>query len=167
MALDPSVLIEGVGGSAAAVSFVGMRRRAPRVRRDAIEVQLVEAEAAESRGDLGAGDVLAALEAEVDRVATAAAPKQIEPETEPDAEPETVVEMTAVPSAVGISAMPDVAARPAGCGIDPDQVGGWLGRVEDDLRKVRARVEFLEAERARLEVQQRLVSELLASSTSF
>ena len=41
----------------------------------------------------------------------------------------------------------------------------WLERVQDDLRRVRARVEFLEAERSRLDVQQRLVSELLASST--
>ena len=65
--------------------------------------------------------------------------------------------------------MPNVTPTPtatrAGCGIDIEQVSMWLERVQDDLRRVRARVEFLEAERSRLDVQQRLVSELLASST--
>ena len=65
--------------------------------------------------------------------------------------------------------VPDVTPAPttcgAGCGIDTEQVSMWLERVQDDLRRVRARVEFLEAERSRLDVQQRLVSELLASST--
>ena len=52
------------------------------------------------------------------------------------------------------------------CGLPVDQVHEWLERVQDDLRRVRARLEYLRAEQARLENQQHLLAELLASSTA-
>jgi len=41
-----------------------------------------------------------------------------------------------------------------------------LEHVQDDLRRVRARLEYLRAEQSRLENQQHLLAELLASSTT-
>lgn len=160
MALDPSVLIEGVGGSAAAAGFVGMRRRAPRVRRDPIDIQLVAAEtaeAAETDESLDADEILAALEAEVTRTA----------EARPAPEPQVVVAPEPAPRAP--EPVGPVASAPrsssSNAGIAADQVSAWLERVEDDLRKVRARMEYLHHEQARLEAQQSLVTELLTSST--
>jgi hypothetical protein len=51
-------------------------------------------------------------------------------------------------------------------GLPPEQVHAWLDHVQDDLRRVRARLEYLRAEQSRLESQQRLLAELLASSTA-
>ena len=52
------------------------------------------------------------------------------------------------------------------CGLPSDQVHQWLEHVQDDLRRVRARLEYLRAEQSRLENQQHLLAELLASSTT-
>jgi septal ring factor EnvC (AmiA/AmiB activator) len=52
----------------------------------------------------------------------------------------------------------------ASCGLPSDQVHEWLEQVEDDLRKVRARLEYLELEQARLENQQQLLAELVAAA---
>jgi len=52
------------------------------------------------------------------------------------------------------------------CGLPSDQVREWLEHVQDDLRRVRARLEFLRAEQDRLENQQHLLAELLAASTA-
>ena len=52
------------------------------------------------------------------------------------------------------------------CGLPSDQVHEWLEHVQDDLRRVRARLEFLRAEQERLENQQHLLAELLAASTA-
>ena len=52
------------------------------------------------------------------------------------------------------------------CGLPSDQVHQWLEHVQDDLRRVRARLEYLAAEQSRLENQQHLLAELLASSTA-
>ena len=49
-------------------------------------------------------------------------------------------------------------------GLPPDQVQAWLARVEDDVRHVRARLEYLRAEESRLVAQQELLAELLAST---
>ena len=46
-----------------------------------------------------------------------------------------------------------------------EQVRAWLEQVQDDLRRVQARVEYLQHEQARLESQHRLVAELISSST--
>jgi hypothetical protein len=50
------------------------------------------------------------------------------------------------------------------CGLPPEQVQAWLGQVQDDVRRVRARLEYLRAEETRLVAQQQLLAELLASS---
>jgi hypothetical protein len=52
----------------------------------------------------------------------------------------------------------------ATCGLPPDQVQAWLAQVQDDVRRVRARLEYLRAEESRLEAQQLLLNELLTSS---
>jgi hypothetical protein len=52
----------------------------------------------------------------------------------------------------------------ATCGLPPDQVHAGLAQVQDDVRRVRARLEYLRAEESRLEAQQQLLAELLTSS---
>ena len=56
------------------------------------------------------------------------------------------------------------AGRAAACGLPPEQVHAWLEHVQDDLRRS-GRLEYLRAEQSRLESQQQLLAELLASST--
>jgi hypothetical protein len=51
-------------------------------------------------------------------------------------------------------------------GLPAEQVREWLEHVLDDLRRVRARLEFLGTEQARLERQQHLLAELVAASTA-
>jgi hypothetical protein len=51
------------------------------------------------------------------------------------------------------------------CGLPADQVHEWLEHVQEDLRRVQARLEYLRVEQARLENQQHLLAELLASDT--
>jgi hypothetical protein len=61
------------------------------------------------------------------------------------------------------------AEGPAGtptCGVPSDQVHEWLEHVQEDLRRVRVRLEYLRAEQSRLENQQRLLAELLAVSAA-
>jgi hypothetical protein len=54
-------------------------------------------------------------------------------------------------------------AEPAAVGLPPEQVHAWLDHVQDDLRRVRARLEYLRAEQSRLESQRQLLAKLLAS----
>jgi hypothetical protein len=56
-------------------------------------------------------------------------------------------------------------AEPPGGGLPPDQVHAWMDAVRDDLARVRARVAYLQVEEQRLVEQQRLLGELLASSS--
>ena len=51
-------------------------------------------------------------------------------------------------------------------GIPPDQVQGWLESVQEQLRRVQTRIEYLQAEQARLQEQESLLMELLASASS-
>ena len=51
-------------------------------------------------------------------------------------------------------------------GLPLDQVRAWLEQVKDDLRKVQARVEFLQFEQNRLQGQHNLVSELASVAAS-
>lgn len=124
-----------------------LRRPAPRVRRDPIDISLVAVEAAEADPTLDADEVLAALEA---RRPGRPAPIEID-------EP-AVIDPP-------VRRAPRVAVGVPGSGIAADQVRGWLAQVEDDLRKVRARVEYLRTEQARLDEQQRLMAQLLTMST--
>jgi len=178
--VDPTFLIEGVGGGAAAVGVARRRRRAPRVRRDPIDVQLVAAEMLEADESLDAEEILAALEAQVSRAVTQrTAPERVRTVTRPAAvapkpEPEPVVAAPVVEPAPVVVAPEPVMAAPRsvarraegpGSGIAPDQVREWMAQVQEDLRKVRARVEYLRVEQARLEEQQRLMAQLITSST--
>jgi hypothetical protein len=56
-------------------------------------------------------------------------------------------------------------AEPPGCGLPPEQVQAWMETVADDLARVRVRLEYLQLEEQRLVEQQRLLGELLASSS--
>jgi hypothetical protein len=49
-------------------------------------------------------------------------------------------------------------------GVPIEQMYTWLEWVQDDLRRVEARLEYLEAARGQLREQERLLSELLQSS---
>lgn len=49
-------------------------------------------------------------------------------------------------------------------GLPPEQLYTWLEWVQDDLRRIEARLEYLEAARAQLREQERLLGELLHSS---
>ena len=164
--MDPTFLIEGVGGGAAAVGVVRKRLRSPRVRRDPIDIQLVEAERAEAElAEAGhspdADEILAALEAEVGRAASRRA-AVAEPTVVPAPAAPAVPAPTVVPPA---PVMPTPRMSASGTGIAPDQVREWMSQVQDDLRKVRARTEYLRVEQARLEEQQRLMAQLITSST--
>jgi len=61
----------------------------------------------------------------------------------------------------------DAAARAGGApatGLPAEQLYTWLEWVQDDLRRVESRLEYLEAARSQLKEQERLLSELLRSS---
>ena len=62
--------------------------------------------------------------------------------------------------------MPAPRVEPAGTGLPPEQVHAWLEHVQDDLRLVRARLEFLRTEQTRLESQQHILGELLAATSA-
>ena len=51
-------------------------------------------------------------------------------------------------------------------GLPPDQVQAWLESVQDQVRRVQTRIEYLQAEQARLQEQESLLMELLASAAS-
>ena len=49
-------------------------------------------------------------------------------------------------------------------GLPSEQLYTWLEWVQDDLRRVETRIEYLEAARSQLAEQERLLSELLRTS---
>ena len=49
-------------------------------------------------------------------------------------------------------------------GLPSEQLYTWLEWVQDDLRRVETRIEFLEAARSQLREQERLLSELLRTA---
>ena len=62
----------------------------------------------------------------------------------------------------GMNGAPATATPPTGVPIE--QLYTWLEWVQDDLHRVEARLEYLEAARGQLREQERLLSELLQSS---
>jgi hypothetical protein len=56
--------------------------------------------------------------------------------------------------------------EPGTAGLPPEQVQAWLRHVQEDMRQVRTRIEYLRAEQSRLESQQRLLAQLLTSSAT-
>jgi hypothetical protein len=65
--------------------------------------------------------------------------------------------MPGAPSAGPASAPPT--------GLPSEQLYTWLEWVQDDLRRVESRLQFLEAARNKLREQERLLGELLAASS--
>jgi hypothetical protein len=49
-------------------------------------------------------------------------------------------------------------------GLPAEQLHTWLEWVQDDLRRIESRLEYLEAARSQLREQERLLNELLQSS---
>jgi len=163
-----TVVMEGGAVGAAAVGYARLRPRRARVRREPIDVELLHTDFVEQpkRSEL---DIVAALEAEVRRMHQARA--TTDPEAVPGPSP-------AVP-AVRDERRPDRTARafgttsttprpavdPPSAGLPLDQVRAWLEQVKADLRKIQARVEYLQFEQTRLQGQHQLVSELITSTT--
>ena len=146
-----SVMMEGGAVSAAAVGLARLRPRRSRVRREPIDVERLAAELAEPK-PRSEEEIIAALEAEVRRVnraRAAAVPAPAPPTAQPD-----------------VPTQPDVPAAPvqSGAGLPLEQVRAWLEQVKDDLRKVQARVEYLQFEQTRLQDQHHLVAELISSA---
>jgi cell division septum initiation protein DivIVA len=51
-------------------------------------------------------------------------------------------------------------------GLPAEQVHAWLESVQDQIRRVQTRIEYLQAEQARLQEQESLLMELMASASS-
>ncbi len=71
----------------------------------------------------------------------------------------------AVITTTGRRAPPERAAVPS-CGLAPDQIHEWLERVQEDLRRVVGRLEYLRAEQSRLENHEHLADEFLTVGTA-
>ena len=123
-------------------------------------------------------EILIALQAEVQRLSSAKAadPAEVEARAEPalelegESEPEPEPEVVDPFGIVAEAPAPEAASRllPAAAGrvgLPPDQVRAWLEHVQEDLRRIHARVRQLEAEQTRLQAQHHIVAELLTSST--
>jgi hypothetical protein len=168
-----SVVVEGGAVSAAAVGFARMRPRRGRVRREPIDVEQIAAEFAEPK-KRPEHEIIAALEAEVRRAtqarAAAALPAPAIPAETPSpapARPAVAAESEGnLPAPHRAVITPEQLADPNGPAFPLDQVRAWLEQVKDDLRKVQARVEFLQFEQDRLQGQQNLVTELFSATTS-
>ena len=181
------MLVEGGVLGAVAVAYTRRKPRATRVRREPIDVEQLTTELAIAGPRRnGEQDLADAIEAEILRINLArkapAAPTGVDPEplavhgaelvTEPDViilEPEpTRLELEPAIAAPVSIPVPVALAAPTGDqpdgGLPVDQIRAWLEQVKDDLRKVQARVQFLELEHVRLQDQHHLVTELVTSS---
>ncbi len=147
----PGLLSWGGASALAAVTFarwrpqgVGSRRK---VRREPIDLDLVE---------------LSLLREEVamDGDTRGDRPMAMTTRLSPDA--------TRLPTSTD-AAMDALSARQNGSatpptGLPSEQLYTWLEWVQDDLRRIEARLEYLHAARDQLVEQERLLGELLASS---
>jgi hypothetical protein len=174
-----SLLVAGGALSAAAVWIARRRPRRGRVRREPIDVQQLAAEFGEPPKRTEQ-EIIAALEAEVQRahqarVAADPAPAVDIPALDTPAAPAPALVLAPTPTPV--EATPQVidlatrkksrhAVDPTTAGLPLDQVRAWLEQVKDDLRKVQARVEYLQFEQTKLQSQHHLVAELISSTTS-
>jgi hypothetical protein len=185
--------MEGGAMGAAAIGFARKRPRKQRVRREPIDLERLAAEFADAPVAVTGGrneyDIIRALEAEVERVNAAQTdPEVIETVDEaeevdpvgiaPDPQSEIFVypegEVPARPTApsdggfereIARSTAPSDGVPGNTVGLPAEQLQAWLDQVQDDLRKVEARVEYLQSEQTRLQSQYQLVAELLAAST--
>jgi hypothetical protein len=177
-----SLLVTGGATTAAAVWIARRRPRRGRVRREPIDVQQLAAGFAEPPKRTEQ-EIIAALEAEVQRAHQARATVDPAPTADTPAVDAPAVD-TSVVAAPALMLAPapaesapqviDLASRkktrhavdPATAGLPLDQVRAWLEQVKDDLRKVQARVEYLQFEQTKLQSQHHLVAELISSTTS-
>lgn len=51
-------------------------------------------------------------------------------------------------------------------GLPPEQVQAWLDSVQEQVRRVQTRIDYLQSELARLQEQESLLMELMASAAS-
>ena len=86
-----------------------------------------------------------------------------EPESEPDGRP-FVVDPFGIVEVASDERVP-VVLDASRVGLPLDQVRAWLERVQEDLRRIQSRLQYLEAEQMRLQEQHHIVAELLTSST--
>ena len=79
---------------------------------------------------------------------------------------ESSEEVTAATSRRRRGTAAEVTARvpPPPTGLPAEQLHTWLEWVQDDLQRLEARLEYLEAARTQLREQERLLSELLETS---
>jgi hypothetical protein len=68
------------------------------------------------------------------------------------------------PNGTSAPAVPPAPGATPPTGLPPEQLYTWLEWVQDDLRRIEARIEYLEAARAQLREQERLLGELLQAS---
>ena len=183
-----------VGAAAVGFARVRPRRvRRPRVRRDPIDVEQLAAGLTEPR-PRSERELIVALEAEVERARAARASEaEVAPASVVPARDERAVALplagavaAEVPDPAGAdqsqidlttpaqqSRVPGTAANASSAngnsatdaGLPLEQVRAWLEQVKDDLRRVQARVEFLQTEQSRLQGQHHIVAELFSSTT--
>jgi hypothetical protein len=106
-------------------------------------------------------EILAALQAEVQRLSSA---KVAEVAIRPEPEPEPMADPFGIVSEPIVSE-PTASAPASRVGLPLDQVRAWLEHVQEDLRRIQTRLQQLEAEQIRLQEQHHIVAELLTSST--
>lgn len=174
-------VVEG-GPVGTAAGFGRRRPRRSRVRREPIDLERITAEFSEPR-PRPRHEILAALEAEVERVkvlageaeladATAVAEVVDSVDVAPLVTPTILIPLGPVgpdesapagdPAPEPIA--PDAVSATPPVGLPLDQLRAWLDQVESDLQKVQLRLEFLHAEQHRLQGQHRLVEDLIASN---
>ena len=172
------LVMEGGAVGAAAVGFARKRPRRSRVRREPMNLEQIAAEFAEAR-PRREQEILAALEAEVQRVKEQTADVDSAPvaATQVDAAP-LVQPTTLIPLGPVLPdsdpapddwpapepAAPDAVTATPPVGLPLDQLRAWLDRVQTDLEKVQLRLEFLRDEQQRLQGQHRLVEDLITTS---
>jgi len=66
----------------------------------------------------------------------------------------------------GTASEPAATAAPP-TGLPAEQLYTWLEWVQDDLRRLEARLEYLQTARSQLREQERLLGELLNASSAF
>jgi hypothetical protein len=139
------------GGATAVATVAAVRFRPTRVRgRTRVKRERIDLDPVHEERDLGRGETVSAYalheEADVDREVRRERPMAM---------------TTQLPTST--AGGPAATAAPP-TGLPAEQLYTWLEWVQDDLRRLEARLEYLEAARSQLREQERLLSELLHAS---
>lgn len=152
----PGLLSWGGASAIAAVTFarwrpqtVGSRRK---VRREPIDLDLVELSLLREE---------VAMDGDTRGDRPMAMTSRLSPETRLSTAADVPVE---VPGAPGPRRNGAAGTTPPPTGLPSEQLYTWLEWVQDDLRRIEARLEYLHAARDQLAEQERLLGELLASA---